>query len=133
MVLRHAGAALQGFGRGRLDGRDAGLVGDALLHARHHLVQDADPARGIGGARREIGHDRIEARIVLGEALVAQPERRRQRRRLGVAQPLVGAAEFIGALDHDLDALVRTRHGECGDGIAVPVGPFDHFLVDCRN
>jgi hypothetical protein len=54
-------------------------------------VQGSDALRRLAGLFREAVDQPVEARIVAGEASVAQPERRRQRRRLGIAQPLVGA------------------------------------------
>ena len=84
-------------------------------------------ATRCGGIGRPFGQaldHLVEARIVAGEAGVAQPERRRQGRRLDIAQPLVGAAVFVDAVHRDLDAVVPVRRREGRHLVAVAVDPF---------
>ena len=68
LVLGDAGAARQRLGGRGVDGRDAGLVGDAFADALHELVQDRDPLRRLGGPFGQALDHRVEARIVARQA-----------------------------------------------------------------
>ena len=90
-------------------------------------MQNGDTLPRVSGLFGKTLDQRIEARIMAGEARVAQPERRGQCRHLGVAQPLLGAAVFVDAVHHDLDMVVLLRHREGGDLVAVAVEPVERL------
>ncbi len=90
----------------------------------HQLVQNSYALRRIGGAVGKAIDQRIETRIVARQPGVAQPERRRQGGRVGIAQPLIGTAVLVEPVHDDLDGLVLVRHRKGRDLIAATVDPF---------